>query len=530
VSAFGPADGEEPRLPGWAGAARLGAIEAPPRQARSREVLVYLGLVVLPVLVVVGILLARRDAGTTGGGDGHASEIPRLLLAVSVVLASCAGVGVLFRRIGQPAVVGEIATGVLLGPSLLGAVWPAGMRALFPASIASELNALAQLGVILFVFLAGVGFSGAALRGRGGIALVVSHVSITIPFVLGVGLAVLAFTRFAPDRVGFLPFALFLGVSMSITALPVMVRILRSLGLAGTDVGVVAVTCALIDDVTAWTLLALVEALARHTAPSGALATAGLTAAFAVLLLIVVRRLLARLADLLGDHPRRYDLVIVGTLVAVLLAAVATEGIGVHAVFGAFVLGIACPGDHPLFGRISGTLAVPTTMLLPLFFASSGLRTDVRLLGADAAMWGWLAALLAVATAGKLGGATLAARAVGVRWRPALALGTLMNCRGLTGLVVLNVGLEIGVIGPDLFTLMVLVALLSTVATVPLLRLLRGSDGVEPAGQAGEAGGGGELGDGHQQVESVEERVEAGRCRSFASSTCRASSSIPSRR
>jgi Kef-type K+ transport system membrane component KefB len=448
---------------------------------RSRAGLVYLALVVVPAGIAVVILLARAQRTPTAPpGSGPANTLPGLLLAIAVVIAGCAAMGALFRRLGQPAVIGEIATGILLGPSVLGAVWPGGMSTLFSSAILPQLNAFAQLGVILFVFLAGVEFSGKLLVGRGDIALVVSHVSIAVPFLFGVLLSIVAFTRFAPDRVGFLPFALFFGVSMSITALPVMVRILQHLGLQRSDVGVVALTCAVIGDVTAWILLALVLALTRRSSTSGVLVTVGLTALFAVLVLGVIRPAIGSATPRLEKSSIRYELILSGVVVLVLLAAGSTEKIGMHAIVGAFILGIACPGDSALFRRVRRTLSIPTlVLLLPLFFAYSGLRTDIGLLGFDLGSWAWMLAILAVATAGKLGGAAVAARAVGVPWRPSLQLGVLMNCRGLTELVVLNVGLDIGVISRELFTMMVLMALVSTVLTTPLLRLLR--PGLAPA-------------------------------------------------
>jgi Kef-type K+ transport system membrane component KefB len=441
-----------------------------PARRPVRTVLVYAALVVVPVAVAAAFL-ARSGSRTavTGGHPVPAATVAWLLLAVAVIVSACAAVGVLCRRIGQPPVVGEIATGIVLGPSVFGALWPAGFGTLFAPAVTRQIDTLAQLGVVLFVFVAGLELSPRLLRGKGDVALVVSHVSIAVPFLLGVVLAVAAFPVFAPAGVGFLPFALFLGVSMSITALPVMARILKDRGMYHSHVGVVSLTSALVDDVTAWTLLALVVALTRGHTAGEVLVTIVLTAAFAAAVLLVVPRTSARL----GTRLEGTALLVPVSLGVALLCAAATDRIGVHAIFGAFLLGIACPAEHPAFTAVRERVGgITTTLLLPLFFAYSGLRTDLRSLGADPRLWVWCAVVLVVATAGKLGAAALAARTVGVAWRPALRIGALMNCRGLTELVILNVGLELGVLNRSLFTIMVLMALGSTAMTAPLLSVL----------------------------------------------------------
>jgi Kef-type K+ transport system membrane component KefB len=433
-------------------------------------VLVYAALVVLPVAAVAVFLAAgHARSAIAAGHPAAASTVARLLLAVAVIVGVCAAVGVLCRRIGQPPVVGEIATGIVLGPSVFGAVWPAGYVTLFGPAVTRQIDTLAQLGVVLFVFVAGLELSPRLLRGKGDVALVVSHVSIAVPFLFGVALAVPAFPVFAPAHVGFLPFALFLGVSMSITALPVMARILADRGMYRSHVGVVALTSALVDDVTAWTMLVLVVAMTRGHTPGEVLAMIALTATFAAAVLLVVPWTSARL----GSRMEGTALLVPVSVGVALLCAAATDRIGVHAIFGAFLLGIACPADHPAFTAVRERVGgITTTLLLPLFFAYSGLRTDLRSIGTDPRLWLWCVVILAFATAGKLGAAALAARTIGVAWRPALSIGALMNCRGLTELVILNVGLELGVLNPSLFTIMVLMALGSTAMTAPLLGLL----------------------------------------------------------
>ncbi len=412
-------------------------------------------------------------ASSTDGLPTSTSEaFARLLLAMAVILASCAVVGALLRRVRQPAVVGEILVGVLLGSSVLGAVWPEAGRWLFPGEVMPTLGGLAQLGVILFVFVAGMELDTRLVRTRSSVAVVVSHVSIAVPFLMGVALATTLHERFAPKGVGFVPFALFLGVSMSVTALPVMARILSDLHMMRTDVGAIALTCALVDDVTAWSLLALVVAFATFSSTVGFLATVTMAVVFTLVLAGGVRPFLQRLATTPYAHMREPFLALV--LCLLLFSALATELIGVHAIFGAFVLGMVCPRDTEPFDWVRAHVGPLTTaLLLPLFFVYSGLRTELGLIASDPQLWFWCLAILAVAIFGKLGGSAVAARAVGLDWTRSLQVGALMNCRGLTELVVLNIGLDLGVLTPALFTMFVLMALVTTVMTSPLVQWLQ---------------------------------------------------------
>ncbi|MFI7115397.1 cation:proton antiporter [Amycolatopsis sp. NPDC049868] len=448
--------------------------ESEPRTGR-RALWVYIGLVVLPV--VVAIVLLGQGEGGAGAATAKAATGPslaQLLLAIAVVVGACKVVGRLAQRIGQPAVIGEITAGILLGPSVLGALWPSGAAALIPKATVPQLNVVAQLGVIFFVFLAGLELNTALLRGRGRLALVVSHVSIALPFLLGVGLAMLAYTRFGAGG-GFLPFALFFGVSLSITALPVLVRILHEIGLFRSEIGVVTLTCAVVDDVTAWSLLALVIALTTASSLFGVVLTVVLTAAFVALLGLVVRPLLRKFVA--GASAARLHRVAPLSVVGVLVCAMATEWIGVHAMFGAFVFGVVFPRDNPMATWLHDKAGgLTTALMLPLFFAYSGLRTDIGLLSGGGA-WLWCGAILLVAVAGKFGGSALAARAVGENWNRSLQVGALMNCRGLTELVVLNIGLDLGVLSPTLFTMLVIMALVSTAMAAPLATWFARRDG-----------------------------------------------------
>ncbi|MER5747381.1 cation:proton antiporter [Streptomyces sp. NPDC002225] len=398
--------------------------------------------------------------------------LPDLLIAVPVVILVCQAGAQLFRRFGQPPVIGEITLGIMLGPSLLGWLSPAAQAWLFPESVLPYIGALGNLGLLAFMFLIGLELDLGTLRGHRGTAVVVSQASIAVPLVLGSLLALAMFGTLAPPGVGRLPFVLFIAVSMSITAFPVLARVLTDRGLLGTRIGSLAMACAAVDDVTAWCLLAAVVAVSTSGSPAEALTTAALAAAFLAVMVGVLRPLLARWA---GRAERAVDGVVLVVLFSGLcLCALATDRIGVHALFGAFVFGLVTPRGSAVIEHCAARLrAFSVPVLLPLFFVSTGLRTDVSLLAGDPVQWLWALAVLAVAVLGKWGGSTGGARLSGQSWRDSLAIGALMNCRGLTELVVLNLGLELGVIGPDLFTMLVLMALVTTGITSPALSWIR---------------------------------------------------------
>ncbi|MGW7420478.1 cation:proton antiporter [Streptomyces sp. NPDC054813] len=409
-----------------------------------------------------------------------------LLVAVPVVILACRAGAQLLRRLGQPPVVGEILVGILLGPSLLGWLWPDAQGWLFPASALPYIGVLGNIGLLVFMFLVGLELDLKSLRGNSRTAVAVSQAGIALPLVLGVLLALGMYSRFAPDGIGRLPFVLFIAVSMSITAFPVLARILTDRGLYRTRVGVLAMASAAVDDVTAWCLLAAVVAVTKSGSPMDALVTAGYAAGFAAVMFVVVRPLLARWA---ARAERRYadGVVLVVLFGGLSLSAYATDRIGVHALFGAFLFGVIAPrGSRRIEVAASRMRSFAVPVLLPLFFVSTGLKTDVGLLGGSVTQWLWAGAVLAVAVIGKWGGGTLAARLSGRDWRDSMSLGALMNCRGLTELIVLNIGLGLGVIGPELFTVLVLMALLTTAMTTPALtRIRKGADeelGQEPAG------------------------------------------------
>lgn len=396
------------------------------------------------------------------------SAISLLLLQIIVIGLSAKGVGWLFARLGQPTVMGEMLTGILLGPSLLGWVWPAGAQFLFPAASLDALKLLSQVGVILYMFVVGSELDLPALRHQAHAAVLISHVSILLPFLLGAAFSLLIYRAVAPAHVAFGVFALFMGTAMSITAFPVLVRILTERGLAQTPLGRTAIACAAVDDVTAWCILAGVVALANAEGMGGAVLTLALTAVFIGGMLLVVKPMLARWWASETQPRNRLG----GVLLFGLAAAWLAEVIGIHALFGAFLAGVVLPAQASLRQLLKQHLEpLSTALLLPLFFAFTGLRTQVGLL-ADGANWLICLGLIAVAIVGKLGGSFLAARWTGLPVPEALTIGALMNTRGLMELLVLNIGYELGILSPQVFTMMVLMALVTTFMTGPLLTLL----------------------------------------------------------
>lgn len=394
-----------------------------------------------------------------------------VLLALAVVIVAARTVGVLFRHIGQPPVVGEVVAGILLGPSLLGYVAPQLSAYLLPASVAPHLGVLAQVGVVLYMFLVGLELDTDLIRRRSHASVAISHASIVVPFVLGGVLALWLYPQLSLSDVPFTVFALFLGVSMSVTAFPVLARILTDRGLQSTPVGVIALTCAAIDDITAWCLLAFLVGVVQ-VQPGEVMLTLTLAVIYVASVFLIVRPL-ARW--FVARHATRGELsgnAWAMVFVALLLSALTTEMIGIHALFGAFLLGAVIPHDSQLADEIHTKLEAPVVvLLLPAFFAFTGLRTQIGLVhGFD--QWAVCVVIILVASLGKFGGSAIAARLTGLTWRDASAVGILMNTRGLMELIVLNVGLDLGVLSPTLFAMLVLMALATTLATSPILARL----------------------------------------------------------
>jgi len=391
-------------------------------------------------------------------------------IAQAVVIIACSRlVGLLARRMNQPMVIAEVVAGILLGPSLLGFVMPELMNGLFPSSSMGLLGTLSQAGLLVFMFLVGLELDPKLLRGRGRASVLISHTSIIVPFVLGSLLAFELYPTLAPEGVAFSSFAMFMGVSMSITAFPVLARILTERRLLRTRVGAVTITCAAVDDVTAWCLLAFVVSLVRATGLSDAVQTTVFACAFIAVMFVVVQPLLRRIAARVDSSEGLTQNLVALVFVLLLISSWTTEIIGIHALFGAFMLGAMLPKTgglgHALAERVEDFAVV---FLLPLFFAYSGLRTEIGLLDSSDA-WMTCGSIILVACIGKFGGSAIPARLTGLAWRESVAVGILMNTRGLMELIVLNIGLDIGVISPKLFTMMVIMALVTTFMTTPIL-------------------------------------------------------------
>jgi Kef-type K+ transport system membrane component KefB len=462
---------------------------------RWKSTVVYLGAVVLTLLGFFGVrtLGSSLEGPVAAGGAAFDAALPapafdvlgHVLIAFVVIVLVSRGLGSLFARFGQPPVVGEIVAGILLGPSLLGRIAPEGSAFLFPPQVTPHLGVLAQVGVILYMFLVGLHLDTRLLRRKTEASIAISHASILAPFLLGSILALWLYTRWAGAGVPFTVFALFLGVSMSVTAFPVLARILTDRKIHKSRLGTLALACAAVDDVTAWCLLALVVGVARSE-PNKVLVTVGLTAAFIALLYFVIRPVARKFVARRAVAPGSPQTTLAVACVALLLSALATESIGIHALFGAFLLGAVIPHDSSVARELLGKLEdAVVVLLLPVFFAYTGLRTQIGLVNG---VEEWLACILIVlvASTGKFGGSLLAARATGSGWREAASLGVLMNTRGLMELIVLNVGLDLGVLSPTLFAMLVLMAVVTTLATTPTLALLGVEEDPARVAQSGE--------------------------------------------
>ncbi len=429
---------------------------------------------------------AVSASASSSGGVASALEanlrqpLSLLLLQLLVVLGATKGVGGLFRRWGQAVVIGEMVAGIMLGPSLLGWLFPGLMRAIFPANSLGVLSMLSQLGIILFMFSVGAELEIGHLKKWAHTSLLISHAGIAIPFVLGSVLALTLYHPLAPPNTPFFIFALFIGVGMSFTAFPVLARIIEERGLSNTSLGNTAITSAAIEDVTAWSLLALIITLAKSASLASVLVAVFLTLLFVGAMLFLVKPLLARSLASSETEPFDEPRTIVICLFLVLGAAWCTQAIGIYVLFGAFLAGVVLPRDPRLTALVRERLAaLSANLLLPLFFAFTGLRTQIGLLGGSTA-WGYALAIIGVAIAGKLGGCYIAARWSGMTHWDAFALGSLMNTRGLVELIVLNIGYDLGVFSPSIFAMLVLMALTTTLMTSPLLSLverLRGEVG-----------------------------------------------------
>jgi Kef-type K+ transport system membrane component KefB len=424
---------------------------------------------------------------TTPAAAGHGT-LATVLLALAVILTLARAVGWVFHRyLRQPPVIGEIVAGLMLGPSVLGALAPGAYAGLLPAAVAPLLGVIAKIGVVLFMFLVGLELDPRRLRGNGHTTLAISHASIVAPFLLGSALALALYPLYANASVSFTVFSLFLGVSLSVTAFPVLARILTDRRVQSTPLGVTALTCAAVDDVSAWTLLAFVASVASAQV-EGAAWTVLYVVVYLAVMFAAVRPAVLRFAA--HEDAKSGPLsqgALAAVCVALLLSALATEAAGIHALFGAFLLGAFLPHEGRLAGQIRVRLEdMVVVLFLPVFFAFTGMRTQIGLVS-GATDWLVCGAIVLVATLGKFGGTFVAARLTGRGWRESTALGVLMNTRGLMELIVLNVGLDMGVLSPTLFAMLVLMALVTTFATTPILHAVLGERGFADAPAAAPA-------------------------------------------
>ena len=388
------------------------------------------------------------------------------LVQIAVIVGFSYLVAALFRRFGQPRVVGEMAAGIALGPTLFGLFAPGAYQALFPAASLGYLNALSQAGLTIFIFLVGVRVDFAELRRQSGLALVTSNISVFLPLVMGLAIARYLYPRYGAGEP--LHFALFIGTAMSVTAFPVLARILMERNLLGTRLGSVAIACAAVDDITAWILLAVIVAMKQNDPSARPLWLTLVLVAVYIGVLILLGLMLRVWSKRFDEKRLPLDSVLVFVVLALASGAVG-ESLGIHALVGAFMAGLVTPRKfrQQLIDKLE---AVTLLILMPLFFALTGIRTRF-LFNAGTGIYFDFFLILLVAIGSKLGGTMIGARAKGMGWRDACHLGLMMNTRGLVELVVLNVGLDIGVLTPPLFSMMVCMALVTTLMATPLMDL-----------------------------------------------------------
>lgn len=395
-----------------------------------------------------------------------------LILQIISIIVISRIFGFIFNKIGQPTVIGEIVAGIVLGPSLVGLFLPEFSLFLFPKGSLPNLQFLSQVGLILFMYVIGMELDLKVLRNQAHDAVVISHASIIIPYFLGMGLAYYLYQDFAPDNISFISFALFMGIAMSITAFPVLARVIQERDLTKTKLGSIAITCAAADDVTAWCILAAVIAIVKAGTFISALYTIGLAIMYVAGMIFVVQPFLKRLGNVYSEKETISKTIVAISFLILLLSAYVAEIIGIHALFGAFLAGVIMP-PHFNFRRVMTDKIedVSLVLLLPLFFVFTGLRTQIGLLN-ESHLWVVCGYIILTAVAGKFGGSAFAARFVGQSWKESLSIGALMNTRGLMELIVLNIGYDLGVLTPEIFAMMVIMALVTTFMTGPALDMI----------------------------------------------------------
>lgn len=392
-----------------------------------------------------------------------------LLLQIITIIITARIFGFLFKKIGQPTVIGEIIAGIFLGPSFIGMFFPEFSTFLFPKTSLPNLQFMSQIGLILFMFIVGMELDLKTLKKKAHEAVIISHASIIFPFALGMGLAYFMYQTYAPENVNFLSFALFIGISMSITAFPVLARIVQERQLTKTKIGAIVITCAAADDISAWCILAAVIAIVKAGSVVSSFYIILMAVAYVLLMIKVIKPFLKRLGDIYSHQDTLSKPVVAIFFVTLLISSFLTEIIGIHALFGAFMAGVIMPQNlHFRNVFIEKIEDVSLVLLLPLFFVFTGLRTEIGLLN-DPSLWMTCALIITIAVTGKFFGSAIAAKVTGQSWKDSLTIGALMNTRGLMELIVLNIGFDLGILSPSVFAMMVIMALLTTFMTGPAL-------------------------------------------------------------
>ncbi|HCD9236544.1 cation/H(+) antiporter [Elizabethkingia anophelis] len=392
-----------------------------------------------------------------------------LLIQIVTIILVARLFGWICMKMKQPSVIGEMIAGIALGPSLLGLYFPEFSAFLFPKESLGNLQFLSQIGLIFFMYIVGMELDLSVLRKKAHDAVVISHASIIIPFALGIGLSYFIYKEFAPDGVQFSSFALFIAIAMSITAFPVLARIVQERNLQKTKLGTIVITCAAADDITAWCILAAVIAIVKAGSFASSIYVIIMAIAYVFLMIKVVRPFLKRIADLQTGKGIMSKSVVAIFFLILIISAYATEVIGIHALFGAFMAGAIMP-ENTKFRNIfiEKVEDVALVVLLPLFFVFTGLRTEIGLLN-HGHLWMTAGLIILVAVIGKFIGSALTAKFLRIGWKDSLTIGALMNTRGLMELIVLNIGYDLGVLSPEIFAMMVIMALFTTFMTGPSL-------------------------------------------------------------
>lgn len=388
-----------------------------------------------------------------------------LILQIIAIIIVARGIGFFFKKMGQPVVIGEILAGIVLGPSLLGTYFPEFSNFLFAKESLGGLQILSQVGLVLFMFVIGMELNLKVLKNTAYEATVISHASIIIPFALGIALAYYLYPSFAPTNIPFSSFSLFIGISMSITAFPVLARIVQEKGLHKTKIGALSLICAAINDITAWCLLAVIIAVVKAGSFASSIYTIVFAIAYVFLMISVVRPFLKKIVSSSKSDISLNKTLVVIVFLVLLISSFMTETIGIHALFGAFMAGTIMPENirfRKLF--IEKIEDVALVLFLPIFFVISGLKTEIGLID-NSNLWELTGIIIAVAIAGKFIGSAAAAKFVGQSWKDSLTLGTLMNTRGLMEIVVLNIGYDLGVLNAEIFVMLILMALITTFMT-----------------------------------------------------------------